>query len=163
MSNASGWPLVTPATISCLAAQSNANQLPTIINTPTIALMEVNDLVNPGVYHSTVVNPGRFTINTPGVYMITISAQVGNIVGSVAWLWARRNGLDVTTSSSNTGIPAAGTTLLEMQWLYRLGAGDYWEFWFASNNLATGLRATPSPGYAPAIPSVTCTFQWVSA
>lgn len=162
--NSSGWPIVTlplPVPIPALMAQSIVSQPVAIINTPTRAAFEVNDLVQ-GIAHD-LVNPWTFVVTTPGVYLITVSAQVGTVLGSVLWLWARRNGADVTTSASNISVPAAGAAMLEMQWLIRLGVGDAWEFWFASNNLGTGLVATPAPAWAPGIPSITCTFNWISS
>ena len=103
----------------------------------------------------------RIYVDTLNIYNIQFSAQIVNTTGGGAhraWIWLRKNGVDVPDSATairiqgnNTEAVAAWNFLLEMN------QGDYFELMWAVDNTGVQLQTFAASGFYPAIPSVILT------
>ena len=133
-----------------------------VANTPTAIKFGTTDISN----DISVVNDGsgnatQITFANDGLYNISVNLQIDNSASSEysLYVWQRKNGSDVTASSSVISVPKAasgGTTIFELNTLFSATAGDYIQYMWAPANAAVTLRydaAQVSPFAAPAVPS----------
>ena len=103
----------------------------------------------------------RIYADTLNIYNIQFSAQIVNTSGGGAhraWIWLRKNGVDVPDSATairiqgnNTEAVAAWNFLLEMN------QGDYFELMWAADNTGVQLQTFAASGFYPAVPSIILT------
>jgi hypothetical protein len=101
----------------------------------------------------------------PGIYDIQFSAQIdrADSANSTAYIWIRKNDLDVPTS--NTGLAIAGgsndANVASWNWFVSASAGDYYQLMYAATDTNTRILYNPSPTVGPAVPSVILTVDRV--
>jgi hypothetical protein len=133
-------------------------QTAAVINTP-YAMTFNNTQFSQGITRGTPTS--RIYADTLNIYNIQFSAQIVNTSGGGAhraWIWLRKNGVDVPDSTTviriqgnNTEAVAAWNFLLEMN------AGDYFELMWAADNTGVRLQTFAASGFYPAVPSVILT------
>lgn len=117
----------------------------------------------------TKTSTSRFTIITPGTYLITFSG-VKNLAatpgGKYICIWLRVDGADVPRSNTRTQLPNVNSEeTVVVPFEYTFTAGQYFELWTWGNStscqwLATAAAVGP---VRPAVPSVIMTVNMVSA
>ncbi len=106
----------------------------------------------------TVVDGSKFTVSTPGLYEFVTIAQINRAASSGTasmYFWAKKNGVDVPNSNNNidiTGNANTAATLLDRNLVIVLEAGDYVQFYWATDDTNMVLRYS-SPGLTPTRPA----------
>lgn len=138
-------------------------------NTATQITFNVNDYLNG------CTNDGTDGIHVAqsGIYNYQFSVQFANTDSQIhtAYIWLRKNGVDVTGTGSKWDITAKhgssdGYVLAAANFYVDLAAGDTVEMWAAVDNAAVYMEAyaaQTSPFAMPSIPSVVATLSFVSA
>ena len=106
----------------------------------------------------------RIVVAKSGMYSFSFSSQLtsGSASAKDVWFWARKNGVDVPSSSMKTTITGAGVTLATSRSMFfSLNAGDYIECYWASSDTNVTLEAVPSTAFAPATPSVILSVEQI--
>lgn len=147
---------------------STQTQSVATINTPTLVTLNVTDGAN-----GTYLQAGNgIHVKSAGVYDVQFSCQITNADVQIheAAIWLRKNGADlawtnsvVSVQSTHGGLP--GYDVVAANFFVELAAGDYIEFWWASNSTQVTLNALPAittPFTAPGSPSVVITLTFVS-
>lgn len=164
-------------TFPFIAASSNADQLATANNTPTLVSWDSLEIGN-----GFTLNPNSSaTASASGNYKITYSLQLTNTDNSAhdAAVWLKVNGVDVPRSTTIFTVPArksAGVfsyVCAYSEVVFELAAGDYLELYWATNQAydtspaANGiyieyLPAQTVPYVRPATPSAIGSITFVS-
>lgn len=157
------------------AAQRTTDKLFTS-NTATEITFNQNDYLNG------VSNDGTdgFTVAQPGIYNYQFSIQFVNTDSQAhnAWVWLRKNGVDIPATGSKYDVPAKhgssdGYLIATCNFYVDLQAGDSVSLYaavqqaYVPSPLAQGVymeayAAQVSPFAMPAIPSVVATLSFVS-
>ncbi len=125
-----------------------------LANTETLIDMDTPQ-VQSGI---TVVDGSKFTVSTPGLYEFVTIAQINRAASSGTasmYFWAKKNGVDVPNSNNNidiTGNTGTAATLLDRNLVIVLEAGDYVQFYWATNDTDMILRYS-APGSTPTRPA----------
>lgn len=100
----------------------------------------------------------RILFGVAGVYNIQYSIQFDSTDTSIhdASVWFRKNGTDVSSSSSTISIPnqhggVDGKAILAMNLLISVQAGDYIELWWSADNTNISIQTLPE-GETPEAP-----------
>lgn len=112
----------------------------------------------------TLADNSKFTLPQIGNYIFSVSAVVTNTTGGdhTASLWFRKNGTDVDNSNTYMTVPKNQDMIFALVLdLPCTTAGDYYEIWFAGENVGVKLNAYPAvtgsvtyPPNQPASPSI---------
>lgn len=125
---------------------------------------------NTNVYTSgiTRTSASRYTIITPGTYLITFSG-IANLALTPASkhleVWLRVDGTDVPNSNTRVELPTVNAeTTVAVSFIYKFSAGQYFELWTWGDDtdcrwLATAAATGPT---RPAVPSIIMTVNMVS-
>jgi hypothetical protein len=115
----------------------------------------------------------RIYITNAGVYNYAFSIQVSNSAAQIHPLevWVRQNGVDIPNSSSVVNLPVKrgsvdSETILALNLLIPVQAGDYLELIWLSDNASVSLSTVPASVVAPIhpqSPAVILTVTFVSA
>jgi hypothetical protein len=140
-------------------------------NVPTTVLLNGVNTNSSEVYIGTPTS--RIYITNSGVYNYQYSVQVTNSAAQIHPLevWIRQNGVDVPDSNSAAQLPVkrgsvSSETILAINYLLRVQAGDYIELVWLSNDAAVSLSTVPASVVAPIhprAPAVIITVTFVSA
>lgn len=151
------------------AFQTTTSHAQTTINTPKHLPLDTTDYAN-GMY---LVAGDGIHIDVPGMYNIQFSAQLTNSDTQAhdADFWIRKNGADAAYTASVVTIPGThggqpGYYVLAANFFLPMLAGDYFEFWWASNSLQTQVQTLPAittPFTSPGAPGFVCTVSFVSS
>lgn len=139
------------------------------VNTATQITFDAVDYLS-GV----VNNPGDgLAVEQNGIYNYQFSIQLLNIDSKIhsAWVWLRKNGVDIPGTGSKFDVPnshggVAGQTIAACNFYVDMEAGDTIEMWAAVSNVSVIFNAEAAqttPFVMPAIPSVVATLTFVSA
>lgn len=146
-------------------------------NTPTQVTFNVNDYLNDCVNNGT----DGIKVNVAGIYNYQFSVQFANTDSQIhgAWVWLRKNNVDVAGTGSRWDITAKhgssdGYVIAAANFFIQLNAGDTVEMWCAVSQAynpaipTTGIymeayTASTSPFTRPSIPSVVATLSFVSS
>lgn len=128
-------------------------------NTAGVFTFNNSTATNTGI---TIESDSRATFESAGVYHITCSVQFINAENTehAAWMWFRKNGVDIPDSASKVAIPKSsvtGAAILQVTIIESFDAGQWLEVaWAVSDADVTAqhVDAQTSPFPAPAIPSV---------
>ena len=150
------------------------------IDTSTVAA--VANVSAPVLFNGVNTNSSQVYIGTPtsriyitnaGVYNYAFSIQVSNSAAQIHPLevWVRQNGVDIPNSSSVVNLPVKrgavdSETILALNLLVPVQAGDYLELVWLSDNAAVSLSTIPASAVAPIhpqAPAVILTVTFVSA
>jgi hypothetical protein len=105
--------------------------------------------------------------NVSGYYNFQFSAQLAKTSGSTmsTWIWPRVNGVDIVESNTKLQLTGSGSSELVAAWNFVLpmNAGDYFELYWAADNVDVILKAVAANSFSPAIPPVILTATFVSA
>lgn len=138
-------------------------------NTATQITFNQNDYLNGAT------NDGTDGIHVvySGIYNYQFSVQFANTSATsyAAWIWLRKNGVDITGTGSRFDIPTKhgasdGYLIAACNFYVQLAAGDTIEMWAAVENASVYMEAyaaQTSPFAMPAIPSVVATLSFVSS
>ena len=149
-------------------------------DTSTVAA--VPNVSTPVYLNGTNLNSSQVYIGTPtsriyitnaGVYNYQYSVQVSNSAAQIHPLtvWIRQNGVDVPCSASIANLPVKrgsinSETILAINYLIRVEAGDYIELMWLSDDAAVSLSTIPASVVAPIYPlapAAIITVTFVSA
>ena len=107
-----------------------------------------------------------------GIYNYQFSVQFANTDSQAhaAWIWLRKNGVDVAGTGSKYDIPSShgssdGYLIATCNFYVDLNTGDTVELWAAVANATVYMEAYPAqivPFAMPAVPSVVATLSFVS-
>ena len=135
----------------------------TVVDTPYVITYNTTTSSN-----SVVVDPthtSRLIVDETGLYNFQFSLQLDKSSGSTgnAYIWARVNGNDVLNSTTEVTVNGSSAkAVAAWNFFQEMNAGDYFELvWAADSTTMRILSATPV-AYAPAIPSVIMTVNFVS-
>ena len=143
-----------------------SNHTASLANTETLIDMDTPQ-VQSGI---TVVDGSKFTVSTPGLYEFVTIAQINRAASSglaSMYFWAKKNGVDVPNSNNNiniTGNSGTAATLLDRNLVIVLEAGDYIQFYWATDDTDMILKytAASSTPTRPATPAVKITATRLS-
>lgn len=137
-------------------------------NTATQVTFDQNDYLNGCTNDGTDGISVEFT----GLYNYQFSIQFANTDSQAhtAWVWLRKNNVDVEGTGSKFDVPSShgssdGYLIAACNFYVDLVAGDTVEMWAAVSNTAVYMEAYAaqvSPFAMPAIPSVVATLTYVS-
>lgn len=101
----------------------------------------------------------RITLPAVGTYIFAVSAVVQAVAANkTCALWFRKNGSDVTYSSTKVICQNGEPTILAVSInLECTAAGDYYELWMAGTDTTVGIyaaAATAGPPAEPGVPSI---------
>ena len=140
-------------------------------NVPTTVLLNGVNTNSSEVYIGTPTS--RVYITNAGVYNYQFSVQVTNSAAQIHPLevWIRQNGVDVPDSNSAAQLPVKrgsvnSESILAMNYLVHVEAGDYIELIWLSDDAAVSLSTVPASVVAPIhprAPAVIITVTFVSA
>lgn len=125
---------------------------------------------NTGVYASgiTRTSSSRYTIVTPGVYLITfsgIAALAATPANKHLEIWLRVNGSDIANSNTRVELATVNVEMtVAVSFIQTFAAGQYFELWTWGDDtdcrwLATAAAVGP---VRPAVPSVIMTVNMIS-
>jgi hypothetical protein len=133
---------------------SSITQTPAAINTPYDVNFETTEICS-GVSLS---NSSRITTQYSGLYSFDFRLQLtsSNSSQKNAYIWARKNGVDVPKSNSKITLVGNGVEVVP-SWSFSLSmqAGDYFELMYAATATAVSIDAPAATSFAPSTPSAT--------
>ena len=148
---------------------SLSNQFQTIISNNLPILFDTTDLSN-GI---SLNNPNEVIFAHDGTYNMTFSIQFVNTSVSIhdVNVFFKKNGTIVDNSNSVISIPNShggtdGHTILCVNFMFEMLAGETLALWWNVNNIAVSIQTIPlnpipPAGYTPASPSVIWTIQQI--
>ncbi len=98
----------------------------------------------------------QIIVANAGLYKFSISLQLTSSSASIknVWIWFRKNGVDVASSSMITSMDSATAIRTPSRNLFfSLVAGDYIEIMFASDSTAMTVDNIAATAFAPAAPA----------
>lgn len=138
-------------------------------NTATQITFNQNDFLNGCTNDGT----DGIAVEQSGIYNYQFSVQFANTDSQIhtAWVWLRKNGVDVPGTASKFDVPAKhgssdGYLIAACNFYIDLEATDTAELWAAVGNAGVYMEAYPAqttPFAHPSIPSVVATLSFVSA
>jgi hypothetical protein len=138
-------------------------------NTATQITFNQNDYLNGCANDGT----DGITVSYNGLYNYQFSIQFANTASAThtAWVWLRKNGVDIPGTGSKFDVPpkhgsSDGYLIAACNFYVDLLADDTVEMWAAVENTSVYMEAYAaqvSPFAMPAIPSVVATLSFVSA
>jgi hypothetical protein len=133
------------------------DQTAAAINTAYPVNLGVSDANNLGV---SIVSSNRITVANAGVYNVQFSFQLNNPAAQVhvAGIWIRLNGVDIPDTRGSVGVPdkqgsVDGQVLPAWNYVLKLNAGDYFQFYWSVNDTLVTLKTLPA-GTTPTSPRV---------
>lgn len=136
-----------------------ADQVPSAINTAQALTWSSATIAN-GV--SIGAPTSRIVVANAGLYKFSISLQLTSSSASVknVWIWYRKNGVDVASSSMITSLDS-GTAIRtpSRDLFFSLQANDYIEIMFASDSTAMTIDNIAATAFAPAAPAAILTVN----
>jgi len=113
--------------------------------------------------------PSRMVASVGGVYNFQVSIQMTNQTATSTngyiWVWGAKNGLDIDDSASK--IEISGTAPDEVHYadtfVVGLEPSEYFEVYWATDNLDCKLLAEAANAFAPGVNSINVTATCVSA
>ncbi|MFA6916489.1 MAG: hypothetical protein WC222_08840 [Parachlamydiales bacterium] len=130
---------------------------------PTIVTLSTNEVLN-GITHAP--NTSAIIFPTAGVYVITISSQVGETIAGSTNIdfWIRLNGADVPRTNSRTNVTlATDVRISTISILIPLNAGDQIDLFQSVSAVGRGAGLlTIAPVGEPVSPSVALSISLVS-
>ena len=139
-------------------------------NTATQITFDQNDYLNGCTNDGT----DGIHVTKSGIYNYQFSVQFANTDNNVihiAWIWLRRNGVDIAGTGSRFDVPGKhsgldGSLIAACNFYVDLQANDTIEMWAAVDSTTVFMDAATaqtSPFAMPAIPSVVATLSFVSS
>lgn len=129
------------------------------INTAYAMTFNTTDLSR-GVYVGSPTS--RIYVDESSLYDLQFSAQLDNTSGGnhLAWIWLRKNGVDVADSAGQVRITGNDGELVPA-WNYfvQLNAGDYIELMWAVSDTSVQMTAQAAAAPVPGIPSIILTVS----
>jgi hypothetical protein len=171
---------ITSAILGVVGMTSFSAPYGSFVDTSTVAAVAnvvTTVLFNGGNTNSSQVYIGtptsRIYITNAGVYNYQYSLQITNSAAQIhnITVWIRQNGVDVVDSASDVNLPVKrgsvnSATILSVNYLIPVQAGDYIELMYAADDAAVSLTTIPASVVAPihpAAPAAILTVTFVSA
>ena len=156
---ASLGPLNTPQSprLRYGAFYDTTTQVAAAINTAYALTFNTTD-ISQGIYIGSPTS--RIYTDTQNVYNIQFSAQLDKTSGGVgvAWIWLRKNGVDVPYSASQVRLQGNDAEqVAAWNFLLPMNAGDYFELMWAVDAVDLQITTFAASAFCPAIPSVILT------
>ena len=130
-----------------------SDQVPSAVNTAN-ALTWDSSLIANGIAIGGTTS--QIIVANAGLYKFSVSLQLTSSSASVknVWIWFRKNGVDVASSSMITSLDSATAIRTPSRDLFfSLAAGDYIEIMFASDSTAMTVDNIAATAFAPAAPA----------
>lgn len=145
-------PPVTPPQGFVGGFSSNATQTLPGANTATAVTFNTTTYAA-GV---SVVSSSRVSISQAGAYFVAATVSLDKTTGGscLAFLWLRKNGIDVASSASRWRLKGNDDeVLIPLQSMLPLSHGDYVELMWAADDTNVILNAHAATAFCPASPS----------
>ena len=144
------------------AFQYNTTVTPAAANTPAVFPIGIVDFSNIVSVGST----SRIIIGAAGIYNLQFSVQVENTVNAehVAYIWLRKNGVDVSGSMGRVTVIKSGSTIAG--WNYMISSAnttDYYELAYAVDDTAVIFPTYAATAFGPGTASLITTVTPVGA
>lgn len=171
---------ITSAILGVVGMTSFSAPYGSFVDTSTVAA--VPNVVTSVLLNGVNTNSSQVYIGTPtsrvyitnaGVYNYQYSLQITNSAAQIHTIavWIRQNGVDVVDSASDVNLPVKrgsvnSATILSVNYLIPVQAGDYIELMYAADDAAVSLATIPASVVAPihpASPAAIVTVTFVSA
>jgi hypothetical protein len=171
---------ITSAILGVVGMTSFSAPYGSFIDTSTV--VAVANVSAPVLFNGVNTNSSQVYIGTPtsriyitnaGVYNYQYSLQITNSAAQIHTItvWIRQNGVDVVSSGSEVNLPVKrgsvnSATILSVNYLIPVQAGDYIELMYVADNAAVSLATIPASVVAPihpVSPAVILTVTFVSA
>ena len=171
---------ITSAILGVVGMTSFSAPYGSFVDTSTVAA--VANVVTTVLFNGVNTNSSQVYIGTPtsriyitnaGVYNYQYSLQITNSAAQIHTItvWIRQNGVDIVASSSEVNLPVKrgssnSATILSVNYLIPVQAGDYIELMYVANDAAVSLATIPASVVAPihpAAPAAILTVTFVSA
>ena len=153
--------LPPPSLVAYGAFHSNVDVV-TTINTPTPIPAEITDFSS-GV---TVVANNQFTVASAGLYNLQFSSQLhhrgGGGSGETIEIWLVKNGTAIADSATRLIVPNSRFVVAAWNFFVQLGAGEYAQLMYYTNNANIVIEYLPINGVVPAIPSSIVTMTKIA-
>lgn len=150
------------------AFSATVTQSQTVINTPKLVSLNATAFAL-GMH---LVAGDGIHVEQPGIYNVQFSAQLTNNDSQAhdVDIWIRKSGVDVPYSASVVTVPSThggqpGYYVVAANFFVAMMAGEYVEFWWASNSLQTQINTLPAittPFASPGAPGFVATVSFVS-
>lgn len=131
-----------------------SDQTPAAIDTAYAITFDATNISNGVVIGSPA---SRLVVPESGLYKFdaTIQLTSGSASAKTVWLWTRKNGTDSPNSARLVTMDInSGYVPVSLVETISLGANEYVEFMFASDNTAVTIDNVAATAFAPAAPSV---------
>ena len=146
----------------------------TVVAVPNVAATVLFNGVNTNSSQVYIGAPtSRIYITNSGIYNYQYSLQLTNSAAQINTItvWIRQNGVDIVASSSEVNLPVKrgvsnSATILSVNYLIPVQAGDYIELMYVANDAAVSLATIPARVTAPIYPQAPAailTLAFVSA
>lgn len=138
-----------------------SDQTPAAIDTAYAITFDATNISNGVVIGSPA---SRLVVPESGLYKFdaTIQLTSGSASAKTVWLWTRKNGTDSPNSARLVTMDInSGYVPVSLVETISLGANEYVEFMFASDNTAITVDNVAATGFAPAAPSATVSVTQV--
>jgi len=140
---------------------STQSQVPTAINTPIAVTFNVQDIAS-GVL---VQNGSQIKVLNAGLYSFDFRLQVTSTNSSQKniWIWARKNGVDIPTSTTKVSVSGNGIELVpSWDFVYSMLVNDYFELMYATDDTTLIINAPAAIAFAPSTPSAVLKVKQVN-
>jgi len=128
------------------------DQAMAVADTPQSITFNQNRIIN-DISH--VVGTDLFTINTAGVYQLTVAPQLGQASGTaIAEFWIEKNGTPIVDSGIQLTMPSTSQMLPFLRWKELFAATDTLKIIWASDSVNSKLDNLTSLFGGPNIPSI---------
>lgn len=130
-----------------------SGQTPAAIDTAYAVTFDATNISNGVVIGSPA---SRLVVPESGLYKFdaTIQLTSGSASAKTVWLWTRKNGTDSLNSARLVTMDInSGYVPVSLVETISLGANEYVEFMFASDNTAVTIDSVAATAFAPAAPS----------
>lgn len=146
----------------------SANQMNPASSAAVDIIFNTNDSLV-GLTHSISVNTHQIIIVEPGIYQFIAGGQVGRSSGTgvdTHNMWMLKGGTKIVNTNVKTYLPAtaAQTSVVFLNWIGFLAAGDVISFAQSSQSLTTGVTGliATAAGTPPVTPSIILTILKLS-
>lgn len=129
------------------------DQTPSAVNTAQALTWDASLIANGITIGGTT---SQIIVANAGLYKFSVSLQLTSSSASVknVWIWFRKNGVDVASSSMITSLDSATAIRTPSRDLFfSLVAGDYIEIMFASDSVNMTVDNIAATAFAPAAPA----------
>jgi hypothetical protein len=147
---------------------STVDQLANTTSIPWPMTVNTTNIAN-GFYTANTSATGtgntRFVAQNSGLYNVQFSAQLVSTNSSTKniWIWPRKNGVDIPNSATRISVSGSNQYIVPAwNWPISLNVGEYFEIFWAVDDIGVRMDAPPAQAFCPAIPSLIVTVSEIA-